>query len=177
MASFQRNMDNCKSPGIPISWQDVCWYVTVTRNAISRPWKPSLKFRTDIHGSFSAIKFHQVRYCFSHIPRKLLRLTPLSLHNTNTNTPKTTPPKALTPADSYKILVSQRLNRPVAPHLAIYKWQITSVLSVLERITGAVLAGSKSQLLGALPKLLIHSGVLKYTTLLPKKLSQSRKLT
>jgi succinate dehydrogenase (ubiquinone) cytochrome b560 subunit len=52
------------------------------------------------------------------------------------------PPQTLTPAASHQILVSQRLRRPLAPHLAIYKWQITSVLSSLERIAGVILAGS-----------------------------------
>jgi len=40
-----------------------------------------------------------------------------------------------------EILVKQRLQRPIAPHLGIYKWQITSVLSSLERITGVLLSG------------------------------------
>lgn len=29
--------------------------------------------------------------------------------------------------------------RPISPHLSIYKWQITSVLSILHRLTGVVL--------------------------------------
>lgn len=32
-------------------------------------------------------------------------------------------------------------NRPLSPHIQIYKRQITSVLSILHRITGIVLAG------------------------------------
>lgn len=47
----------------------------------------------------------------------------------------------LTPADSYKILVAQRKNRPTSPHLTIYRPQITSTLSALNRITGATLSG------------------------------------
>lgn len=31
-------------------------------------------------------------------------------------------------------------NRPLSPHLQIYKWQLTSVLSILHRITGVVLS-------------------------------------
>lgn len=31
-------------------------------------------------------------------------------------------------------------NRPLSPHLGIYRWQITSVLSILHRITGTGLA-------------------------------------
>lgn len=30
-------------------------------------------------------------------------------------------------------------NRPTSPHLSIYRWQITSVLSILHRITGVAL--------------------------------------
>ena len=31
-------------------------------------------------------------------------------------------------------------NRPLSPHLQIYKWQLTSVLSILHRATGIALA-------------------------------------
>ena len=31
-------------------------------------------------------------------------------------------------------------NRPLSPHLQIYRWQISSVLSILHRITGIALA-------------------------------------
>lgn len=31
-------------------------------------------------------------------------------------------------------------NRPLSPHLQVYRWQITSVLSILHRITGVGLA-------------------------------------
>jgi len=39
------------------------------------------------------------------------------------------------------ILTQQRLNRPVAPHLMIYKAQVTWYLSALNRITGSLLSG------------------------------------
>lgn len=39
------------------------------------------------------------------------------------------------------ILANQRLNRPVAPHLAIYQPQITWYLSALNRITGCTVSG------------------------------------
>nr|BAS04498.1 succinate dehydrogenase complex, subunit C, integral membrane protein [Trichophyton mentagrophytes] len=39
------------------------------------------------------------------------------------------------------ILAKQRLNRPVSPHLSIYRPQITWYLSGLNRITGAILSG------------------------------------
>ncbi|EUC40410.1 hypothetical protein COCMIDRAFT_108905 [Bipolaris oryzae ATCC 44560] len=41
-----------------------------------------------------------------------------------------------------KLIAEQRLRRPVSPHLSIYKPQINSVTSTLQRITGLTLAGS-----------------------------------
>lgn len=35
---------------------------------------------------------------------------------------------------------SSKSNRPLSPHLTIYRWQITSVLSILHRLTGIGLA-------------------------------------
>lgn len=35
---------------------------------------------------------------------------------------------------------STNSNRPLSPHLTIYRWQITSVLSILHRLTGVGLA-------------------------------------
>lgn len=40
-----------------------------------------------------------------------------------------------------KILAQQRLNRPVSPHLAIYRPQITWYSSIIHRITGCLLSG------------------------------------
>jgi succinate dehydrogenase (ubiquinone) cytochrome b560 subunit len=40
-----------------------------------------------------------------------------------------------------EILAKQRLNRPVSPHLAIYKPQITWYLSALNRVTGVATSG------------------------------------
>ncbi|CAG8977064.1 hypothetical protein HYALB_00005772 [Hymenoscyphus albidus] len=69
-----------------------------------------------------------------------------SRHATSTTNPKpavSVPPTfGLAPSKGIEILAAQRRQRPVAPHLQIYKWQITSVLSSLERITGATLAGA-----------------------------------
>lgn len=48
----------------------------------------------------------------------------------------------MTPKDSYEILVAQRKQRPVAPHLMIYQPQVTWYLSALNRITGCILSGS-----------------------------------
>ncbi|CAG7971485.1 unnamed protein product [Penicillium salamii] len=44
--------------------------------------------------------------------------------------------------DPNQILVQQRLRRPVAPHLSIYKPQITWIGSSLHRITGCALSGT-----------------------------------
>jgi succinate dehydrogenase (ubiquinone) cytochrome b560 subunit len=40
-----------------------------------------------------------------------------------------------------EILAKQRLQRPVAPHLSIYKWQMTWIPSALNRVTGVMLSG------------------------------------
>jgi succinate dehydrogenase / fumarate reductase, cytochrome b subunit len=34
-----------------------------------------------------------------------------------------------------------QVQRPLSPHLQVYKWQLTSVLSILHRATGLALAG------------------------------------
>ncbi|KAH8702242.1 succinate dehydrogenase cytochrome b560 subunit [Talaromyces proteolyticus] len=47
-----------------------------------------------------------------------------------------------TTTDPTKILAEQRLNRPVAPHLTIYRPQITWYASALHRITGSLASGS-----------------------------------
>jgi succinate dehydrogenase (ubiquinone) cytochrome b560 subunit len=39
---------------------------------------------------------------------------------------------------------NKRLNRPMSPHLTIYKFQVTSVLSVSHRATGLALSGLMS---------------------------------
>ncbi|OAL38117.1 succinate dehydrogenase, cytochrome b556 subunit [Fonsecaea nubica] len=44
-------------------------------------------------------------------------------------------------ASGQEILANQRLHRPVSPHLAIYRPQVTWYLSALNRITGATLSG------------------------------------
>ncbi|OKL64154.1 hypothetical protein UA08_00331 [Talaromyces atroroseus] len=44
--------------------------------------------------------------------------------------------------DPTKILAQQRLKRPVSPHLAIYRPQITWYASGLHRITGSTLSGA-----------------------------------
>ncbi|BAE63756.1 succinate dehydrogenase cytochrome b560 subunit [Aspergillus flavus] len=45
-------------------------------------------------------------------------------------------------SDPTKILAQQRLNRPVSPHLSIYRPQITWIGSSFHRITGFALSGS-----------------------------------
>lgn len=65
---------------------------------------------------------------------------PLPFHSTAaTNATKAT---QLSNNDGLEILVRQRLNRPVAPHLTIYKPQITWVASSLNRVTGVALSGA-----------------------------------
>ncbi|KAJ5782049.1 hypothetical protein N7457_003823 [Penicillium paradoxum] len=54
----------------------------------------------------------------------------------------TKPLRVLTPEAGQEELARQRLRRPVAPHLAIYKFQVHSVSSAMERNTGLLLAGS-----------------------------------
>ncbi len=44
--------------------------------------------------------------------------------------------------DSDQTLVKQRQERPIAPHLGIYEWQIISINSSLMRITGAISSGA-----------------------------------
>jgi len=36
---------------------------------------------------------------------------------------------------------NERLNRPMSPHLTIYKFQLTSILSITHRGTGVALSG------------------------------------
>ncbi|RJE21725.1 succinate dehydrogenase cytochrome [Aspergillus sclerotialis] len=45
------------------------------------------------------------------------------------------------PSDPTKILAQQRLNRPVSPHLSIYRPQITWIGSASNRIAGIILSG------------------------------------
>lgn len=49
--------------------------------------------------------------------------------------------KSQTPQQAQAILAQQRLRRPVSPHLGIYKWQVHSVSSALERNTGILFSG------------------------------------
>ncbi|KAH8805842.1 hypothetical protein F5884DRAFT_800797 [Xylogone sp. PMI_703] len=47
----------------------------------------------------------------------------------------------ITNSDAHTILAAQRKQRPVAPHLSIYRPQIPWILSALNRITGGILSG------------------------------------
>ncbi|GAD96488.1 succinate dehydrogenase cytochrome b560 subunit [Paecilomyces variotii No. 5] len=47
----------------------------------------------------------------------------------------------MTPQEAQARLAVQRTKRPVSPHLTIYKWRYTSLASILNRITGGILAG------------------------------------
>ena len=44
-------------------------------------------------------------------------------------------------AEASSIVAAQRVHRPISPHLSIYKPQIPWMLSMMNRITGAVLSG------------------------------------
>ncbi|KAL1582094.1 hypothetical protein WHR41_09174 [Cladosporium halotolerans] len=59
---------------------------------------------------------------------------PAALHTARS--PRTNPNSAPS------LLAAQRLRRPLTPHLSIYRPQMTSVLSVLERLTGLALSGT-----------------------------------
>ncbi|GFF52695.1 succinate dehydrogenase cytochrome B subunit, mitochondrial [Aspergillus udagawae] len=59
-----------------------------------------------------------------------------------TTKPVTAPLRVIKPESAQEELARQRLRRPVAPHLSIYKWQVHSVSSAMERNTGLLLAGS-----------------------------------
>ena len=48
----------------------------------------------------------------------------------------------ITPNSAHERLAAQRRNRPIAPHMTIYKWQYISTASALHRITGLLLSGS-----------------------------------
>ncbi|KAJ5209538.1 hypothetical protein N7449_003917 [Penicillium cf. viridicatum] len=48
----------------------------------------------------------------------------------------------VTPQSAHDRLAAQRQNRPIAPHLTIYKWEYVSATSALHRITGVLLSGS-----------------------------------
>ncbi|KAF2705756.1 succinate dehydrogenase subunit C [Pleomassaria siparia CBS 279.74] len=47
----------------------------------------------------------------------------------------------VTDTEAHAILAKQRIQRPVSPHLAIYKPQITWIPSMFNRITGVMLSG------------------------------------
>lgn len=38
-------------------------------------------------------------------------------------------------------VANRPVHRPLSPHLQVYKWQLTSVMSILHRITGIALSG------------------------------------
>ena len=66
-------------------------------------------------------------------PRGRPAATALTWYRPTSSTTDTTDPT--------KILAQQRLNRPVAPHLSIYRPQITWYGSAMHRITGSALSG------------------------------------
>ncbi|KAJ5589251.1 hypothetical protein N7537_011929 [Penicillium hordei] len=83
----------------------------------------------------------QVRYDMQKIERGYVLTNPTLASRMQTTKPVTTPLRVIKPEFAQEELVRQRLRRPVAPHLAIYKWQVHSVSSAMERNTGLLLAG------------------------------------
>jgi succinate dehydrogenase (ubiquinone) cytochrome b560 subunit len=71
------------------------------------------------------------------------QVTTLSKRFQTQPTSLTTPNQTHNPP-LHHLLAAQRLSRPVAPHLSIYRRQITSVLSVLQRLTGLSLGAAFS---------------------------------
>ncbi|KAF9888171.1 hypothetical protein FE257_009166 [Aspergillus nanangensis] len=70
------------------------------------------------------------------------QLQPVRWNTTKSNTnTKGIRIQARTPEQGREILARQRLHRPVAPHLSIYKWQVNSISSALERNTGILFSG------------------------------------
>lgn len=64
------------------------------------------------------------------------------IHETNPTTPsRPATTSSVTTSTGQEILASQRLQRPISPHLGIYRPQITWYASAFNRITGAVLSG------------------------------------
>ncbi|TGZ79503.1 cytochrome b560 subunit of succinate dehydrogenase [Ascodesmis nigricans] len=59
-----------------------------------------------------------------------------------TQTRSTATTTKTTDAEAYSILVAQRKQRPISPHLTIYQPQLTWYMSSLNRITGVALAAS-----------------------------------
>ncbi|OCT52631.1 Succinate dehydrogenase cytochrome B subunit, mitochondrial [Cladophialophora carrionii] len=69
--------------------------------------------------------------------QSIIMLT-LSLSPSPSSRPATT--STVSQSSGQEILANQRLNRPISPHLSIYRPQITWYGSALNRITGAVLS-------------------------------------
>jgi succinate dehydrogenase (ubiquinone) cytochrome b560 subunit len=63
-----------------------------------------------------------------------------TLHNRTQTRPAAS--TSIPESEASSILVAQRRNRPVSPHLSIYRPQITWYASSLNRITGLTLAGT-----------------------------------
>ncbi|XP_034829430.1 succinate dehydrogenase cytochrome b560 subunit, mitochondrial-like [Maniola hyperantus] len=55
--------------------------------------------------------------------------------------PKITIKKFEPPKEEHYDIKNERLNRPLSPHLTIYQFQLTTVLSITHRTTGIILTG------------------------------------
>ncbi|OJJ02072.1 hypothetical protein ASPVEDRAFT_887681 [Aspergillus versicolor CBS 583.65] len=88
---------------------------------------------------------HRISRCI-YFPISNAHLTKASrAYQTDTSSSSNTTPiqlKTINPQNKNDRLVAQRLNRPVSPHITIYKWQYKSLASILHRATGIMLSGS-----------------------------------
>jgi len=66
----------------------------------------------------------------------LARCAPLAVRFTSTSTVK------VSHEEENELLIAQRRNRPVSPHLTIYQPQLTWYLSGVHRVTGVAMAGA-----------------------------------
>ncbi|KAL7823733.1 hypothetical protein V8C26DRAFT_383670 [Trichoderma gracile] len=80
------------------------------------------------------------------LPRSLLAATLSTSSSSSSSTPSLRRPittQKLSPEEGQQVLASQRLNRPVSPHLGIYKMEQTWFgASAWTRITGCTLSGA-----------------------------------
>jgi len=70
-----------------------------------------------------------------------MKTNDISFYSHNATAPTPGGARPMKHDDNMEILVRQRLNRPVAPHLTIYKPQLTWILSGMNRFTGVMLSG------------------------------------
>ena len=75
------------------------------------------------------------------LPSRLHTLV-LSTRNESNGNARSAGSSAVSRDDASSLLVAQRRNRPVSPHLSIYRPQVTWIASGLNRFTGVMLSGT-----------------------------------